>query len=435
MDQAEEDVLAFMDFPPAHRVKLHSTNPIERLNGEIKRRTKVVGTFPNEQAIIRLVGAILIEQNDEWAVQRGRYKTLETIVPLSDNAMVRMAVTPARQSGPTLPETVFEHRFLHHAKGHNQTGMHLLDEPTAGLDLAANLTNQTSPPAMFANAIVSVPAAGPRRSGGQSSARKTSSGALLEWKLIVTVLLSLGLHLAAVTAVLLLPRAKILVVNGSDKPTEVELVMEEHKGDAGPSATRPPAPQTSLRTKAKQSREDKPRTADPPRPDTVSVPVQPPVEPETESEPTKPTVETAKASDPVRAPVQTENQQAALATTPVPPSVQTAPTITLSGTDSPSDARAWGARIIPAAPDAVFHNRPPEYPSEAVLNGQHGTVVVVIHVSPAGTAAGVDVVSSSGYVLLDRAARDAVTRWRFLPAVKDGQPVASDMTMGFVFDN
>jgi transposase-like protein len=95
MDQAEEDVLAFMDFPPAHRVKLHSTNPIERLNGEIKRRTKVVGIFPNEDAIVRLVGAILIEQNDEWAVQRGRYMTLETIAPLSDNAMVRMAATAA----------------------------------------------------------------------------------------------------------------------------------------------------------------------------------------------------------------------------------------------------------------------------------------------------------------------------------------------------
>ena len=83
----------------------------------------------------------------------------------------------------------------------------------------------------------------------------------------------------------------------------------------------------------------------------------------------------------------------------------------------------------------MFHNRPPEYPQQAALNGQHGTVVVLIHVSPAGTAAGVDLVRSSGYVLLDRAARDAVLRWRFLPAVKDGRPVASDMEMGFIFDN
>ena len=95
MDLAEEDVLAFMDFPATHRAKLHSTNPIERLNGEIKRRTNVVGIFPNDEAIVRLVGALLLEQNDEWAVQRGRYMTLETIARMSHNATVRLAeITP-----------------------------------------------------------------------------------------------------------------------------------------------------------------------------------------------------------------------------------------------------------------------------------------------------------------------------------------------------
>jgi putative transposase len=88
LDEAETDVLAYMSFPVAHRAKLHSTNPLERVNGEIKRRTEVVGIFPNEDAITRLVGAILLEQNDEWAVQRGRYMTLETIAPLGDDPAV-----------------------------------------------------------------------------------------------------------------------------------------------------------------------------------------------------------------------------------------------------------------------------------------------------------------------------------------------------------
>ncbi len=93
LDEAEQDVLAYMTFPKEHRVKIHSTNPIERLNGEIKRRTEVVGIFPNEAAITRLVGAILLEQNDEWAVQRARYMTLETIAPLGDDGGLMLPMT------------------------------------------------------------------------------------------------------------------------------------------------------------------------------------------------------------------------------------------------------------------------------------------------------------------------------------------------------
>jgi transposase-like protein len=88
MDEAEHDVLAFLSFPVAHRAKLHSTNPLERLNKEVKRRALVVGIFPNEAGITRLVGAILLEQNDEWQLQH-RYLPLETMTgPMTDAALI-----------------------------------------------------------------------------------------------------------------------------------------------------------------------------------------------------------------------------------------------------------------------------------------------------------------------------------------------------------
>ena len=90
MDGAETEVLSFMAFPKAHRTQIHSTNPLERLNAEVKRRTDVVGIFPNESAVIRLVGALLLEQNDEWQLQR-RYMQLEGLASLSDNQPARLS--------------------------------------------------------------------------------------------------------------------------------------------------------------------------------------------------------------------------------------------------------------------------------------------------------------------------------------------------------
>ena len=81
IDESEADVLAYMNFPAQHRVKIHSTNPIERLNKEVKRRADVVGIFPNEGAIIRLIGAVLLEANDEWQMQH-RYMQTEAMAEL-----------------------------------------------------------------------------------------------------------------------------------------------------------------------------------------------------------------------------------------------------------------------------------------------------------------------------------------------------------------
>jgi putative transposase len=82
MDDSEHDVLAYMTFPFQHRTKLHSTNPLQRLNKEVKRRADVVGIFPNEASITRLIGAVLLEQNDEWLLQQ-RYMQIEGMAELT----------------------------------------------------------------------------------------------------------------------------------------------------------------------------------------------------------------------------------------------------------------------------------------------------------------------------------------------------------------
>ena len=83
LEEAEEDLLAFYSFPADHWSKLRSTNPLERFNREVGRRTDVVGIFPNDRALIRLAASVVIEQNDEWLVGR-RYLSAHSLQALLD---------------------------------------------------------------------------------------------------------------------------------------------------------------------------------------------------------------------------------------------------------------------------------------------------------------------------------------------------------------
>ena len=98
MDDSEHDVLAYMAFPAQHRTKLHSTNPLERLNKEVKRRADVVGIFPSEASIIRLIGAVLLEANNEWQMQH-RYMGVEAmgemLNPAPTNETLQLPPRPA----------------------------------------------------------------------------------------------------------------------------------------------------------------------------------------------------------------------------------------------------------------------------------------------------------------------------------------------------
>jgi transposase-like protein len=97
LEEAEEDVLAFYSFPADHRRKIRSTNPLERVNREIGRRTDVVGIFPNDRALLRLAASLVIEQNDEWLVGR-RYLSARAMEPLLEERLRR----PEEEEVPAL---------------------------------------------------------------------------------------------------------------------------------------------------------------------------------------------------------------------------------------------------------------------------------------------------------------------------------------------
>lgn len=253
--------------------------------------------------------------------------------------------------------------------------------------------------------------------------------------------MSVALHLLLVALLLLFVRSRPADPDANPVGT-VELLLVEKRGSGKPIAPSRPdlKPPTASTPAPPPPAAAKPT---PPAPPAVAAPAPPPLsdpagEPvpltaQTTPQPSKP-VETPP---PVPAPPPPEAKVAQRPPPPPPaqPQPQEAPVFNLEGTDSESNAIALGEHIIPASPDDRFRNRPPVYPYEAAARGEHGAVVVIIHVSANGMSTGADVVATSGVASLDQAALDAVRKWHFQPAMKDGRAIPFDMPMRFIFES
>jgi periplasmic protein TonB len=290
--------------------------------------------------------------------------------------------------------------------------------------------------------------------------------------LLIAVVLSVCVHLAAALLVVLLPR----ILPKDAKPQEqgtVELLMVEQKGSQASQGgqpkdnTPPPAPPEKAEPPKPPEKVDTPKPPEQTEAPKVEEPKDEPVKPPSKTQPTPPTpvpgdepapppTESAEpkaaeanpqpAPQPVPATQQAPAPQPAPATPPqppaprqarvqpAPPQSQEAPVFDLSGTDSESNAIVMGGRVIPAMKDDRFRNRPPAYPVEAQMRGEHGEVTLLIHVSEDGVTSGVDVLESSGFDVLDQAAVTAVRKWHFRPAIKEGRPVPFDMPFRFVYE-
>ncbi|MEA2738001.1 MAG: periplasmic protein TonB [Acetobacteraceae bacterium] len=245
--------------------------------------------------------------------------------------------------------------------------------------------------------------------------------------LLIAATLSVSIHLIAALLIVMLSRSPPKAGAAAEQGT-VELLMVEKKG-AQPSqagqpqeatpAPAPPEPAQATKTEEKTDEPAKQAAKAPPPPsEQGDEPAPPP------AEQARPPPPASKDETPTK---QTEAQ-------PTAPPSQQGPVFDLAGTDSESNAIVLGGQVLPAMKDDRFRNRPPPYPVEAEVRGEHGSVLVMIHVSQDGTAASVDVVESSGHSVLDQAAVTAVRKWHFRPALRDGQSVPFDMPFRFVFE-
>jgi periplasmic protein TonB len=236
--------------------------------------------------------------------------------------------------------------------------------------------------------------------------------------LLSAVAVSVLVHLMPIGLFIFLPPAPPKENNFENQGT-VELLMVEQKG-AKPSL---PGQIDAGTSQANELQVGKPSVAAPEN---------------AEKAPTNPVVEgaaneLAPLTPPAHAMSGAQPEPPQPESPPAPPKSQAAPVFNFAGTDSDTNAMILSGRILPAMPDDRFRNRPPAYPRDAVMRGEVGAVLVIIHVSAYGVATGADVAESSGSPSLDKAAVAAVRKWRFRPAMKEGLAVPFDMPFRFIF--
>ncbi|MDE2517162.1 MAG: energy transducer TonB [Rhodospirillales bacterium] len=241
-------------------------------------------------------------------------------------------------------------------------------------------------------------------------------------------LISALLHAAILAALILRWPGFKGVVAAPDKLATVQLVMVERKGadqtSAAPTpSTAQPTPQTAPAAPAQTLPQPAPAPAAPVPPPEQTAPAQPASRSEAKAAPEKPVRHPAK--NPAKPVPDKPAPQAAPQHAPVQ--------MNLGGNNPDTNAIVTGGQVVPATPDAAYTNRQPAYPIAAARHGEQGAVLLTIHVLPDGRAGDVEVSRSSGYPALDQAALNAVRKWHFLPALKDGQPVESSFPFRVVF--
>lgn len=279
----------------------------------------------------------------------------------------------------------------------------------------------------------------------------------------IAAVLSLGLHVALIGLGAFWARHRVPVALAPlEIPATVQLEMSPPGGATPPAATpqpaTPPSPKPSkpTATVAKpapaptKTAATAPQTA-PAQPKSTATDAKAPDMPEMAkdgtlaAQPSQASNTSAKspaATPPTPPPAErtaaAAKQQPAAAAPPPTPQAQASGDSKLSfdfaSVESDTNALVTGDLMVPASPDVKYHNRKPSYPLDAAWRGEQGTVTLLVHVSPDGLVSGVDVLRSSGFTALDRAAEDAVVTWHFLPSVKDGHAVSAEVPMRFAFE-